>query len=49
MAATSNGEPITKAQLDEAFNEAVKAAGVPVGELQPRSEVDGLPLSCSTG
>jgi peptidyl-prolyl cis-trans isomerase C len=39
--ATVNGEPISKAQLDEAFNEAVKAAGVPVNELTPDQKLMG--------
>lgn len=39
--ATVNGEAITKAQLDEAFTNAVKAAGVPVGELSPDQKMEG--------
>lgn len=39
--ATVDGEPITKAQLDEAFNEAVKAANVPVNELTPDQKMMG--------
>jgi peptidyl-prolyl cis-trans isomerase C len=39
--ATVNGEPISKAQLDEAFNEAVKAANVPVAELTPDQKLMG--------
>jgi peptidyl-prolyl cis-trans isomerase C len=39
--ATVNGEPISKAELDEAFNEAVKAAGVPVNELSTDQKLMG--------
>lgn len=39
--ATVNGEAITKAQLDEAFNNAVKAAGIPVAELTADQKLEG--------
>lgn len=39
--ATVDGEPISKAQLDEAFNEALKAAGVPAGEIPEAQKMEG--------
>lgn len=39
--ATVNGEAISKAQLDEAFTNAVKAAGVPVAELSTDQKMEG--------
>lgn len=39
--ATVDGEPISKAQLDEAFNEALKAAGMPAGEIPEAQKMEG--------
>ena len=39
--ATVNGEPITKAQLTEAFNAAVEASGVKVDDLTPEQKLNG--------
>jgi len=39
--AVVNGEPITKADLDEAFANAIKAAGVKVGDLTPEQKLEG--------
>ena len=39
--ATVNGEPITKAQLDEVFNEAVKTLGVPVDQIPADQKMMG--------
>ena len=39
--ATVNGETITKAQLDEAFEKAVQMTGVKVGDLTSEQKVEG--------
>jgi parvulin-like peptidyl-prolyl isomerase len=39
--AVVNGEPITKAQLLEAFNSAVKSAGSKMEDLTPEQKLDG--------
>lgn len=39
--ATVDGEPISKAQLDDAFNMAVKAANIPVDQLPPEQKMEG--------
>ena len=39
--ATVNGEPITKAQLEEAFNNAVQASGVKVADLTDEQKLEG--------
>ena len=39
--ATVNGEAISKTQLDDAFQSAVKAAGVPLTQLAPEQKMEG--------
>ncbi len=39
--ATVNGEPITKAKLDEAFNNAVQATGMKADALTPEQKLEG--------
>ena len=39
--ATVNGEPITKAQLEEAFNNALASAGVKAADLTPAQQLMG--------
>lgn len=39
--ATVNGEPIAKAELDEAFNNAVQASGVKVEDLNDAQKLEG--------
>jgi peptidyl-prolyl cis-trans isomerase C len=39
--ATVNGEPITKAQLDEVFNEAIKTLGVPADQIPEDQKLMG--------
>lgn len=39
--ATVNGEPITKAQVEDAFNAAVQASGVKLADLTPDQKLNG--------